>query len=77
MDKALVLKLKEMAAAYEVALNFDYCPSPDEAAEYSREMITEFSERYFRRGAGRYEGRRPSEIAGEIISEIAKLPLHE
>lgn len=77
MDKALVLKLKEMAAAYEAALNFDYCPSPDEAAEYYQEMITEFSEDNFRRGAEKYEGRRPSEIAGEIISEIAKLPLYE
>ena len=67
------MKLRILAAAYEAALGYDYCPDEDEAAMYSREVITKFSEEDFREGAKICQGLSPSRIVDEIIEEIANL----
>jgi hypothetical protein len=39
-----ILALKALAAAYEAALHYDYCPEPDEASELPNEIVTNFNE---------------------------------
>lgn len=67
-----ISKIKSLAAAYQAALEYDYCPSPDEAALLPDEIDTDFSEQDFRAGAKENEGRRPDEIAQSLIFEIGK-----
>ncbi len=64
------MKLRILAAAYEAALGYDYCPDEDECAEYSKEVVTNFTEEEFRQ-AGMWHGLKPSEIMDYIIEEIA------
>lgn len=65
--------LKDLAAAYEAALQCDYCPHPDEAVLLLVEIETDFDAGNFRRGAEKMEGRSPDEIANTIVSLIAEL----
>lgn len=72
-DESAVSKLKDLAAAYEAAKNYDYCPDSVEAATLPGVIITDFNEDNFRRGAAENEGRSPYEITDSIISAIAAL----
>lgn len=65
--------LKDFAAAYEAALHNDFCPSAADVTETFNEIDTQFSWTNFQRGAGRMEGKSPSEIADCIIAVIADL----
>jgi len=65
------MKLRILAAAYEAALG--YCPDEDECAEYSKEVVTHFTEEEFRQGGMICHGLKPSQITNEIIEEIASL----
>lgn len=66
------MKLRILCAAYEAALSYDYCQDEDECAAYSKEVVTNFTEEEFRH-AGMFHGATPSQIADEIIEEIASL----
>ena len=66
------MKLRILAAAYQSALGYDYCPDEDECAAYSKEVITNFTEEEFRQ-AGMCHGLKPSQIMDEIIEEITSL----
>lgn len=65
--------LKNLAAAYQAALQYDYCPTPEEAEALTDEIITDFPKSNFRNGAKLCEGQRPSEISGQIIDLISTL----
>ena len=67
------MKLRILAAAYEAALGYDYCPDEDECAAYSKEVITHFTEEEFYKAGATYQGQKPSEIMDYIIEEIASL----
>lgn len=71
--KQKISALKDLAAAYEAALNYDYCPQPDDAVTIPDEIVTNFTKENFRRGAIKNEGRRPDEIALSIIAAISEL----
>ena len=68
-----ISNLKDLAAAYEAALQYDYCPEPDVAATVPDERVTDFTPDNFRRGAKDNQGRRPDEIAHSILAAIASL----
>lgn len=68
-------ELKNACAAYEAALNYDYCPSVEEAATVPDEFIVAegLTKQHFIDGAKKHEGSRPDEIANKIISLVASL----
>lgn len=66
-------KLRILCAAYQAALGYDYCPDEHECAEYSKEVITSFSEEEFYAAGATYQGQKPSEIMDYIIEEIENL----
>jgi len=68
-----ITEIKSLAAAYEAALEHDYCPSPDEAASLVDDIDTNFLETHFRQGAEKNQGRRPDEIARSLVFAISKL----
>jgi len=68
-----ILELKDLAAAYEAALNYDYCPEPEVAATVPEKFLTSFTADNFRRGAEKNQGRRPDEIAHSILAAISNL----
>jgi hypothetical protein len=58
-------KLKELAIAYSLACEFDYCPDEDRYDE-AKEYFGEFDESVLIQNSGR----RPDEIASHIIGLV-------
>lgn len=68
-----ILELKDLAASYEAALYYDYCPEPDDASKIPSEVITNFTADNFRRGAEENAGMSAGEIARLMIDAISNL----
>ena len=68
-----VSKLKSLCAAYQAALEYDYCPPSKVAEGLVDEIMTDFSAEDFRLGAKEKEGCRPDEIADSIIRLVQKM----
>ena len=63
-------KLRILAAAYEAALGYDYCPDEDNLVF---NKFGKFTEEETRKGASWCHGLKRTEIAARIIEEIASL----
>lgn len=68
-----IKELKALGAAYQAALEYDFCPDADEAADLVGEIETPFSVEDFRTGANKNGGRSPAQIALTIIDVIGSL----
>lgn len=68
-----IKELRELGAAHQAALEYDYCPKPSVGAKLVGEIETNFTESEFRLGCGAHKGMSASEIANIIINKISKL----
>lgn len=76
MDK-IIQELKLLAAAYEMALNFDYCPDIENAKTFRENYMRTFSNKEYIKAAEEHQGSRPSEIADEMVRKIAGMTKEE
>lgn len=68
-----VHELKEMAAAHIAAMEYDFCPEPQEAMSLAEQIDTELSITHFQNGAIKHQGKSASEIADIIVRAIETL----
>lgn len=61
-------RLKELAIAYQIALNFDYCPEVSEIEEIlESDTIGAIDKNLLRKILGEFSGWEPSDIADLIV----------
>jgi len=68
-----ILQLKKLNAAYIAALEYDYCPSEDEADNVAELFETGFTNEELKEILSEHKGRRPDVIAGEMSTIIKDL----
>ena len=73
MTEKQIKKLRALAAAYKVALEYDSCPDEETAAAYPKENLTNFTSEECQQGAKLCYGFYPGDIVNEIIRNISEL----
>jgi hypothetical protein len=68
-----IINLKKLNAAYIAALEYDYCPSEDEADNVAELFETGITKEELVGALNDNQGRRPDEIAGEMSTIIKDL----
>lgn len=75
MPKKKLLKeqtLKQMAIAYKLACESDYCPDESELDEALDTLGSKFNPKDVEQALASFQGNRPDEIARMLVDEVLK-----
>lgn len=68
--EAKLLKLKQLAASYIAALEFDYCPDEEPIEDIRALVTTSLTDEQLQEGLDENSGRAPHELARELAEFI-------